>query len=140
MSKIGDKERITQNRVVALFRALGYQYLGNFEDRPQNSNIETSLLEAFLKEKKVKKSLIEKAVFELQRVAGDQTKSLYEINKEVYSLLRYGVKVKVGAGENSETVELINWKEPLKNHFAIAEEVTVSGEHNKRPDIVLYVK
>ncbi len=30
-------------------------------------------------------------------------------------------------------------KHPLNNHFAIAEEVTVSGQHNKRPDIVLYV-
>lgn len=140
MSTVGQRERATQNRIVALFRdTLGYQYLGNFEDRLQNSNIEANLLEAFLKEKKVKKPLIEKAVFELQRVAGDQTKSLYEINKEVYSLLRYGVKVKVGVGENTETVELINWKEPLKNHFAIAEEVTVSGEHEKRPDIVLYV-
>ncbi|MGP8321791.1 MAG: type I restriction endonuclease [Methanosarcinaceae archaeon] len=30
-------------------------------------------------------------------------------------------------------------KNPLKNHFAIAEEVTVKGENNKRHDVVLYV-
>ncbi len=140
MGKIGERERITQNRIVALFRdTLGYKYLGNFEDRPQNSNIETNLLEAYLKEQKVKKTLIDKVLFEVGRVAGDQSKSLYEVNKEVYSLLRYGVKVKEDVGENTQTVDLINWKEPLKNHFAIAEEVTVSGEHEKRPDIVLYV-
>lgn len=140
MSKVGERERITQNRIVALFRdTLGYKYLGNFEDRPQNSNIETNLLEAYLKEQKVKKTLIDKVLFEVGRVAGDQSKCLYEVNKEVYSLLRYGVKVKEDVGENTKTVDLINWKEPLKNHFAIAEEVTVSGEHEKRPDIVLYV-
>lgn len=140
MNKVGQIERKTQNRIVALFRdTLGYTYLGNFEDRPQNSNVEITLLEAFLKEQKVKKPLIEKVLFEVNRVAGDQSKSLYEVNKEVYSLLRYGVKVKEDVGENNQTIDLINWKEPLKNHFAIAEEVTVSGEHSKRPDIVLYV-
>ncbi len=140
MSKVGQIERATQNRIVALFRdTLGYKYLGNFEDRPQNSNIETNLLAAFLKEQGVKKTLIDKILFEVGRVAGDQSKSLYEVNKEVYALLRYGVKVKADVGENTQTVDLINWKEPLKNHFAIAEEVTVSGEHEKRLDIVLYV-
>ncbi len=140
MSTVGQRERATQNRIVALFRdTLGYQYLGNFEDRPQNSNVEKSLLVPFLKEQGVKNVLIDKVLFELDRVAGDQSKSLYEVNKEVYSLLRYGVKVKADVGQNTQTVELINWKNPLENHFAIAEEVTVNGEHNKRPDIVLYV-
>jgi type I restriction enzyme R subunit len=140
MSKVGQIERATQNRIVALFRdTLGYKYLGNFEDRPLNSNVEASLLAAYLKEQGVKKTLIDKVLFEVGRVAGDQSKSLYEVNKEVYSLLRYGVKVKADVGENTQTVDLINWKEPSKNHFAIAEEVTVSGEHEKRPDIVLYV-
>lgn len=140
MSTVGQRERATQNRIVALFRdTLGYKYLGNFEDRPQNSNVENNLLEAFLKEQGVKKALIDKVLFEVNRVAGDQSKSLYEVNKEVYTLLRYGVKVKEDVGENTKTVDLINWKEPLKNTFAIAEEVTVSGEHTKRPDIVMYV-
>lgn len=38
-----------------------------------------------------------------------------------------------------ERAWFINWNEPLKNHFAIAEEVTVLGKYSKRPDIVLYV-
>ena len=140
MSTVGQRERITQNRIVALFRdTLKYSYVGNWEDRSDNSNIEKNLLVRFLKDQKIKDVLIEKAIYELERVAGDQNKSLYDINKEVYSLLRYGVKVKADVGENTETVWLINWDKPLENHFAIAQEVTVSGEHEKRPDIVLYV-
>ena len=57
----------------------------------------------------------------------------------MYDLLRYGARVKPDVGENYETVELIDWDHPLKNQFAIAEEVTVQGNHDKRPDIVLYV-
>jgi len=140
MGKVGEVERLTQNRIVALFRGtLRYTYLGNWEDRPDNRNIEETLLRAFLKEGKVKEPLIVKALYELNKAAGDQNKSLYDINKDVYSLLRYGVKVRAAKGKNTETVWLIDWEHPLDNHFAIAEEVTVSGQHNKRPDIVLYV-
>ena len=39
----------------------------------------------------------------------------------------------------TETVHLINWHEPSKNDFAIAEEVTLKGNNERRPDIVLYV-
>ena len=141
MSQVGQKERTTQKRVVALFKNnLKYRYLGDWQDREGNSNIEEDILRSFLKESQgYNDTLIEKALHELKKVAGNQSKSLYDINKEVYSLLRYGIKVKEDVGDNKQTVWLINWKEPLENDFAIAEEVTVEGENNKRPDIVLYV-
>lgn len=140
MNTVGQKERATQNRVVKLFtKQLGYRYLGNLEDRPDNSNIDEPLLHTFLKRQAHPDTLISKAIYELNKVAGDQTRSLYDINKAVYSLLRYGVQVKPDAGENTQTVWLIDWKNPLNNDFAIAEEVTIKGEHTKRPDVVLYV-
>ena len=140
MGTVGQIERNTQNRIVELFRdTLKYTYLGNWEDRPDNSNIEKKLLQDFLREQGNSNDLIDKALYELDKVAGDQSRDLYYVNKDVYELLRYGVKVKTDVGENTETVWLIDWEHPLDNHFAIAEEVTVSGEHTKRPDIVLYV-
>ena len=54
-------------------------------------------------------------------------------------MLRYGVPVKVEAGKVTETVHLIDWNNPGKNDFAIAEEVTLAGNHERRPDVVLYV-
>ena len=87
--------------------------------------------------------LISRAIDHLEKVAGDTSKSLYDRNRAVYDLLRYGVKVRPDVGENTVTVWLIDWAQPLKNHFAIAEEVTVAGADAKaaakRPDIVLYV-
>jgi type I restriction enzyme R subunit len=141
MSEVGDIERITQNRVIKLFRdELNYSYLGDWQDRPNNSNIEEDLLRTYLKDKKAYSDvLINKALFELDKAANDLSDGLYAANKKVYGLLRYGVKVMAEAGENYQTVELINWKNPLNNDFAIAQEVTISGKHDKRPDIVLYV-
>ncbi|MEH1796606.1 type I restriction endonuclease subunit R [Nostoc sp.] len=141
MSKVGQRERLTQKRIVQLFeQQLNYRYLGDWHDRPNNSNIETEILSTFLRDKQGhSNSLITKALYELNKVAGDQSKSLYDINKQVYSLLRYGVNVKEEVGENTQTVWLIDWEEPLENDFAIAEEVTVKSDNPKRPDIVLYV-
>ncbi|MBR9972680.1 type I restriction endonuclease subunit R [Magnetospirillum sulfuroxidans] len=142
---VGQKERETQNRVIRLFtEKLKYDYLGNWIDRPGNRNIEDGFLRTFLADKQhVAPTLIDRAVFEFTKVATDQSRSLYDVNHAVYDLLRYGVKVKAETGENTQTIWLIDWKNPLNNHFAVAEEVTVAGSdakaHTKRPDVVLYV-
>jgi type I restriction enzyme R subunit len=40
MNNIGKLERETQNRVIQLFqKELGYEYLGNWEERDHNSNV-----------------------------------------------------------------------------------------------------
>jgi type I restriction enzyme R subunit len=144
MSTIGQKERKTQQRVVKLFReTLGYAYLGNWEERDGNRNIEPELLRAWLKTQGHADALIGKVLYELDKAAGDTSKSLYDRNRAVYELLRYGVKVKPDVGENNVTVWLVDWKQPEKNDFAIAEEVTVAAAdakaHEKRPDVVIYV-
>jgi len=141
MSEVGAIERKTQNRVLQLFQQqLHYTYLGNWEDRPDNSNIEETLLRKYLSDKKhYNDILIGKALYELSKATNNLSDGLYSANKKVYDLLRYGVKVKADAGDNFETVHLIDWEHPQENDFAIAEEVTIKGNHEKRPDIVLYV-
>ncbi|SNS03008.1 type I restriction enzyme, R subunit [Humidesulfovibrio mexicanus] len=144
MGSVGQIEKKTQERVIKLFQQrLGYAYLGNWIDRPGNANIEQGLLTAWLEQQGTSGTLISRALHKLVTVAGDTSKHLYDRNKAVYEMLRYGVNVQPGAGENHVTVWLIDWKHPENNHFAIAEEVTITGvdakASTKRPDIVLYV-
>ncbi len=141
MNTIDQRERITQNRVVQLFQTqLDYTYLGNWDTRPNNRNIEAELLSQWLTRQGISDILITKTLRELDQAAalGD-SQNLYDANKAVYSLLRYGIKVKAGVGEQYQTVWLIDWENPNNNDFALAEEVTVNGQHSKRPDIVLYI-
>jgi len=139
MSTVGQPERITQNRVITLFRdELGYRYLGDWTDRA-NSNIEEALLTEYLSKCGYQPAHISRALDALHREADNHSRNLYNNNQAVYSLLRYGVPVKTEAGKATETVHLINWQEPEHNDFAIAEEVTLKGNHERRPDLVLYV-
>ena len=140
MSGVGQVERKTQDRIVKLFaERLGYTYLGNWYDRENNSNVEEEYLKKYLKRKGYSEDLINRAINELMKAASNQVDKLYYVNKEVYSMIRYGAKVKENMGENNQTVYFINFEKPYDNDFYIAEEVSIKGERTKRPDIVLYV-
>lgn len=136
---VGDIERKTQNRIVELFRnQLKYDYLGNWEER-ENSNIEEEYLRVFLVRCGHSETLISKAIDRLKKCASLSQMSLYDLNRETYSLLRYSAKERESLGLHRQDVEFIDWENPENNHFAIAEEVTIRGNRTKRPDIVLYV-
>jgi type I restriction enzyme R subunit len=82
---------------------------------------------------------ISRAIYLLRTEADKHNRSLYDTNRAVYGLLRYGVPVKTDPGKPTETVHLVDWKTPENNDFAIAEEVTLKGGYERRPDLVLYL-
>ncbi|MDR0242084.1 MAG: type I restriction endonuclease subunit R [Burkholderia sp.] len=139
-AEIGKPEKATQNRVIELFtKQLDYAYLDDWTERTGNSNVEDDLLTAYLLEAGYRPAQISQAIYRLKTEANNPQRELNANNEAVYQLLRYGIPVKVEGDKVAETVWLINWAQPSKNHFAIAEEVTLKGGHERRPDIVLYV-
>lgn len=140
MPQIDAIEKATQNRVIKLFvDKLHYTYFGDLHDS-ENSNIMRDRLHAYLTGKGgYSDKLARRAIDELVRTAGNLAHGLYDANKEVYRLLKYGAKVVEEAGEAPQTVFFINFSDPAQNDFAIAEEVTIVGENTKRPDLVVYV-
>ena len=144
MSRIDKTERATQDRVIELFtQKLGYRYLGDWSQREGNHCIEEGPLTAHLAGQGYSQAHVSAALHRLRAEALLHGRTLAAANQAVYQLLRYGVSVKVAAGELSETVHLVNWDRPDNNDFAIAEEVTLKGGgmsgHERRPDIVLYL-
>lgn len=139
-TNIGAKECVTQNRLIGLFKnVLKYTYLGNWETREGNANIEETLLTAYLSRRGYTDKEIRSAIAKFKQAANSLGGGLYNANKEVYTLLRYGVNVQAEVTEKKKMVHLIDWANPMENDFQIAEEVTIQGESDRRPDLVVYV-
>lgn len=143
--RIGNTERKTQDKVIDVLIGLGYKYFGYLKERENNSNIEKELLEKFLrKNKKYSDEQIKKAISHIERVAqlgggNNLDEKLYNSNKQIYELLKYGYSFKTDIAKQAQTVNFIDWDKLSNNDFYVAEEVTYLGSHTKRPDIVLYI-
>lgn len=140
-NSIGRYERATQDRVIQLFqKELDYEYLGNWRDVIRSVPVEEDVLRNHLIDiKGYSEILATKAVEKFLQAASNIGKELYEANREVYKLLRYGVNVREEIGEAKQNVFLIDWDNSLNNAFGVAEEVSFTGKYGKRPDVVLYV-
>ena len=140
MSSVNELEIETQKRILhkVFEEKLNYTYLGNYEERDNNSNIEEELLLKFLV-KKYPEEIARKAIAELKKIAHNETKSLFEVNKEIYNLLKYGVGITLHIGEKEKKVYFIDYEDYTNNDFYVAEEVTIRGQNEKRPDIVIYI-
>ena len=86
---------------------------------------------------------LEQAIEELTRDRSAMT--LVAANREVYRLVQSGVKVRVpGAaeddGDEDRTVRVIDWDQPEKNDFFVAQQFWVQGEiYEKRADLIGFV-
>ena len=121
MTKSAHPERETQNRIVTFFqKELGYKYLGNLEDS-ENCNVRWGDWKKFLYDSGFSVDFVDAIQTNFYQILSDFSQSPYHTNKEVYRILKYGLKLAEHPGQSPKTVYFINWEEPEKNNFYIAE-------------------
>jgi type I restriction enzyme R subunit len=120
---------------------LGYEFYGDLRHQVNTNILDEKLTEWLTLPKGGGHSvgLAKKAVDILVRTANNLQQGLYKANQEVYSLLKYGAKVKESPEEPEKTVYFIDWNHSQNNLFGLAEEVTIKDNSARRPDLVVYI-
>jgi type I restriction enzyme R subunit len=138
-------ERVTQDRLAAFITkaeaegGLGYRPLGDWSARANNRCVEPDLLRANLTARGYSKPEIDAALTRLMQAIEVTGTTPYQANLKTYTLLRYGVDVQTSVSAPFKKVHLIDWDNVEANDFALAEEVTLKGGHERRPDLVVYL-
>jgi type I restriction enzyme R subunit len=77
MSKVGQPERVNQDRVIALFSdGLGYRFLGDWTDRAGNRSVDEGLLCAWLRLRGHTHRQISRVLHTLRAEAANPNRSL----------------------------------------------------------------
>jgi type I restriction enzyme R subunit len=149
------EDALVEQPAIALFQALGWETANCFHEQygpdgtlgreTRGEVVLTARLRSALE--RLNPTLgpepLRLAVEELTR--DRSARSLAQANRDVYRLLKDGVKVTVRGGEGGdeetvETVRVIDWREPANNDFFLASQFWVTGEmYTRRGDLVGFV-
>lgn len=84
---------------------------------------------------------IAQAIEEITRFRGRMT--IVQANREIYQLLKEGVKVSYQDEDNEEqitTIQVIDWQQPNNNEFLLVSQLWITGEmYTRRTDLVGFV-
>lgn len=150
------EDTLVEQPAIALFSQLGYETANCFYEKvgTGDSTLGRETTEQVVLVPNLRAALvrlnpdlpseaIELAIEELTRDRGAM--SLVQANREVYKLLKDGVKVSFeddDGDESDESVRVIDWNDPENNDFFLASQFWItspSGIYKKRPDLIGFV-
>ncbi|GAA5509517.1 type I restriction endonuclease subunit R [Novipirellula caenicola] len=156
MSTDYSEDTLVEQPAIALFSELGYETANCFYEKvgASESTLGRETTEEVVLVPKLRSALqklnpdldseaLNLAIEELTRDRGAM--SLVQANREVYKLLKDGVKVTFEndeGEETDETVRVIDWNDPENNDFFLASQFWISspsGIYKKRPDLIGFV-
>lgn len=145
-----NEQNLTEQPVIEWFKQLGYEYKFGPDISPGGVLVEREFKDVIL-EKRLRSALrrlnpdlpdkaIDEAVYKLKKV---EYPNLELANKEIYQMLRDGIKVDVEDRDKNlrgKFVKVIDFENPLNNEFLIVNQFTVQGvERIRRPDVVVFI-
>ena len=152
-------ERITENDIetyaIELLEKLGYQYIYGPDIAPDSETPERERFEDVLLLERLRSAVArinpsipadvrEEAIKQVQRLNSPE---LIANNEAFHRMLTEGIKVTYQHNGNArgDLVWLVDFAQPDKNEFVVANQFTVIGQHtnqghqSKRPDVVLFI-
>jgi type I restriction enzyme, R subunit len=153
MSKGFSEDTLVEQPAIELFGGLGWQTIGAFDEvfgqggtlGRENAGeviLIRHLIPALKKlNPQAPADAIDAAVNELTRDRSIMSQAA--ANREVYALLKDGVKVEIRNPKGElvpERIRVMDWDTPANNHFLLVSQLWVTGEmYKRRPDLVAFV-
>jgi type I restriction enzyme R subunit len=148
------EDQLVEQPAISLFAELGWTTLsaaeetfgesGTLQRETKGDVVLSSRLRLFLE--KLNPSLPPEAIITaVDDLTRDRSAmSLEAANREVYLLLKEGIKVSVPerehGGQKTERLSVIDWKHPANNDFLLVSQVSITGAlYTCRPDLVGFV-
>ena len=148
------EEQLVEQPAIGLFAELGWQTLVVSEENfgaagslGRESSGEVVLVPrlraALLKlNPSLPSDAIAGAVDELTR--DRSAMSLVSANREIYQLLKDGIKVsvpdKINGGQKTERLRVMDWENPANNDFLLVNQLSITGAlYTRRPDLIAFI-
>ncbi len=130
-----------ENSIIELFQGMGYQHIygPDIERDFTNPLYETELLAALSRiNPDMPEDAISDALFKLKNF---ENAELVQKNAIFMDYLQHGIEVRylVKGEERSGLVYLVDYNNPSKNSFVVANQWTFVENSNKRPDVLLFI-
>lgn len=130
-----------ENSIIELFQGMGYQHVygPDIERDFTNPLYETELLAALSRiNPDMPEDAISDALFKLKNY---ENAELVQKNAIFMDYLQHGIEVRylVKGEERSGLVYLVDYNNPSKNSFVVANQWTFVENSNKRPDVLLFI-
>jgi type I restriction enzyme, R subunit len=152
MSSYGEL-RLVEQPAIELLKAMGWRYAdlyaeqwGDYGTEGRRSEHEVILTRRLRKALLALNPGLPSDAYEqaIEQITQDRSKQIaVNANREVYRLLKEGVKVKVPderGGQRIETLRVIDWNTPENNEFFVASQMWVAGDmYRRRCDLVGFV-
>jgi len=147
------EDTLVERPAIALFDALGWQTANLFHEWAGGSSTEGRKTDRQAVLERRLRAVLSRLnpglpVEALDRAAEEVTRDrstmiAVNANQDIYRLLKDGVKVSLPderGGRVTETVQLIDWRDPARNDFFLASQFWLRGElYNRRCDLVGFV-
>ncbi|MCY6354376.1 type I restriction endonuclease subunit R [Clostridium sp. ZS2-4] len=142
-------EDLLEEAAIEIFQEMEYSYvfgpdIGHDGDKPERNNYRDVILEQRVRDAlfNLNRHLPEEALDEAYRkIITFNSPILEENNKEFHKLLVEGIDVsfRKDGQPKTEKAYIIDFKNPKKNDFLVANQFTIIENEERRPDLIVFV-
>lgn len=137
-------EETYENALIELFETMGYRHVCGYDKDKQNRNFHSPLYEEELNDAlhRLNPTIPKEGIADaLAKIKNFENAPLIQKNARFMDYIQNGIEVRyfVSGKEHANLVYLVDYKNPEKNSFVVANQWTFIENSEKRPDILIFL-